>query len=90
MVDRYPRPVRKFIDEGADDHPEDEDKATVNWMVAVSDDCDGCNDVRIVVTVEAHDRKGDGIVAHLGTGAARRFRAAVATALRELGEDPGP
>jgi hypothetical protein len=89
VADRYPRPVRKFIDESTDDHPADEDKAAMNWVVAVSDDCDGCNDVRVVVTIEEHDRKGEGLVAHLGGGAARRLRAAIATALRELGEDPG-
>jgi hypothetical protein len=82
--------VRKFIDEGADDHPSDEDKAAMNWVVAVNDDCVGCNDLRVVVTVEERDRKGTGLVAHLGADGARRLRAAVATALRELGEDPGP
>jgi len=82
--------VRKFIDEALDDHPTDEDKAAVNWVVAVSDDCEGCNDIRVVVTVEEHDRKGDGLVAHLGADGARRLRAALATALRELGEAPGP
>jgi hypothetical protein len=81
--------VRKFIDEGADDHPADEDKDAMNWVVAVSDDCDGCDDLRVVLTVEARDRKGEGLVAHLAGGSARRLRAALATALRELGEEPG-
>jgi hypothetical protein len=82
--------VRKFIDEWADDHPGDEDKATVNWVVAVSDDCDGCNDTRVVMTFEERDRKGEGLTAHLGADGARRLRAAVANALRELGEEAGP
>jgi hypothetical protein len=82
--------VRKFIDEGADDHPSDEDKAAMNWVVAVNDDCEGCDALRVLVTIEERDRKGDGLVAHLGADAARRMRAALATALRELGEDTGP
>jgi len=81
--------VRKFIDEGSDDHPSDQDKATMNWVVAVNDDCDGCNDLRVVLTVEERDRKGEGLVAHLGAAAARRLRAALTAALREIGEDSG-
>ena len=57
---RYPRPVRKFIDEGTDDHPADEDKAAMNWVVAVNDDCDGCGDLRVLVTLEERDWKGEG------------------------------
>jgi hypothetical protein len=82
--------VRKFIEEGSDDHPADDDKSAMNWVVAVIDDCDGCNDLRVVVTIEERDRKGTGLVAHLGADGARRMRAAVASALREIGEDPGP
>ena len=82
--------MRKFIDEGTDDHPADEDKAAMNWVVAVNDDCDGCADLRVLVTLEECDRKGEGLVAHLGADAARRQRAALSSALRVLGEEVGP
>ena len=57
--------------------------------VAALDDCDECNDLRIELTVEEMDRPGTGLVAHLAPGTARRLRAALGTALRDVGEDPG-
>ena len=63
---------------------------TLAWAVAALDDCDGCNDLRIELTVEETDRPGTGLVAHLAPGTARRLRAALGTALRDIGEDPGP
>lgn len=59
-------------------------------MVGVSDDCDGCADLRVVLTLEEVGRAGTGVVAHLAPATARRLRGAIAAALRELGEDPGP
>ena len=82
--------MRKFIEDGADDHPavvdDDDDKAPANWGVAVTDDCEACEDPRIVLTIEPRGEHGRGIVAHLGPASARRLRAALASGLREIGE----
>jgi hypothetical protein len=82
--------VKKSIDYGFDDHPEDEDQAGVAWVVAVRDDCEGCADLRVELIVEEKGGAGMGLPAHLAPGTARRLRAALAAALREVGEDPGP
>jgi hypothetical protein len=58
--------------------------------VAVADDCEGCDDLRVVLTVEEQGRHGAGLIAHLAPATARRLRVALASALREIGEDPGP
>ena len=45
--------MKKSIDFAFDDHPDgDEDKARVAWAVAVLDDCDGCADIRVELSVE--------------------------------------
>ncbi len=62
----------------------------MSWIVAVLDDCDECNDIRVELTVEEVGGHGAGLVGHLSTASARRLRVALATALREVGEDPGP
>ena len=59
------------------------------WAVAALDDCEECDDLRVELTVEEAGRPGAGLVGHLAPDSARRLRAALATALRELGEDPG-
>ena len=59
-------------------------------MVGLSDDCDSCADLRVVLTLEEIGQAGTGVIAHLAPDTARRLRGAVAAALRELGEDPGP
>jgi hypothetical protein len=82
--------VRRSIDDSADDHPEGEDVPPSSWMVGLADDCDGCNDIRVVVTLEELGRAGTGVVAHLAPANARRLRAALGDALREIGEPPGP
>jgi hypothetical protein len=85
--------VRRSIDDALDDHPGDDDeRPPVSWAVALSDDCEACGEgeLRVVLTVEEAGRAGLGIVAHLAPDTARRLRAAVASALREIGEDPGP
>jgi hypothetical protein len=82
--------VKKSIDFGFDDHPDaDEDKARVAWAVAVLDDCDGCADIRIELTVEDAGANGTGVVGHLAPRTVRRLTAALAAALREAGEEPG-
>jgi hypothetical protein len=83
--------MKKSIDFAFDDHPgDDEDKAPVAWAVAVIDDCDGCGDIRVELIVEDEGANGTGLTGHLAPGTARRLRAALAAALREVGEDPGP
>jgi hypothetical protein len=79
--------MKKLADYGRDDHPADDDRAQIAWAVAVLDDCDGCDDVRVELTVEEVGRPGSGLVAHLAPETARRLRTALTTALREGGED---
>jgi len=82
--------MKKLADYGTDDHPGgDPERAPAAWAVAILDDCDGCDDLRVELTLEEEGRPGRGVVAHLGPTTARRLRAALATALRELGEPPG-
>jgi hypothetical protein len=85
--------LRRSIDDAVDDHPEDdEERPGVSWAVALSDDCEACGDgeLRVVLTVEEQGRAGTGLVAHLAPATARRLRAALAAALAEIGEPPGP
>jgi hypothetical protein len=91
-VDNVTR-VRRSIDDALDDHPPDDDeRPPVSWAVALSDDCDACGEgeLRVVLTVEEVGRAGLGLVAHLAPDTARRLRVAIAAALREFGEEPGP
>ena len=54
------------------------------------DDCDECADIRVEVTFEEVGRPGTGLVGHLSPDSARKLRAALATGLKEVGENPGP
>jgi hypothetical protein len=45
-----------------------------------------CEDPRIQLTVEEVGRQGTGLVGHLTPATTRKLRAALATALREIGE----
>lgn len=79
--------MKKLIDYGRDDHPEDaEEKAQSAWTVAVMDDCEDCRDLRVELTVEEVGRAGYGQIAHLSPKSARRLRTALAAALEEVGE----
>jgi hypothetical protein len=79
--------MRKLEGQGFDDHPEDDpDRARLSWTVSVLDDCDGCDGTRVEVVLEEVGRPGAGLSAHLAPGTARRLRAALAHALREIGE----
>jgi len=79
--------VKKLADYGRDDHPVDDPERTqVAWAVAALDDCDACADLRIELTVEEVGRPGTGLVGHFSPASARRLRAALATALKEIGE----
>ncbi|HET9442005.1 MAG TPA: hypothetical protein VFO65_01710, partial [Acidimicrobiales bacterium] len=80
---------RRFLDDAMDDHPPDEDKAAASWAVALTDDCDGCGDLRVVLNLEEAGRHGRGVAAHLSPAGAQRLRRALAAALREIGVDPG-
>ncbi len=69
--------VKKSIDFGHDDHPpDDEERAVVAWAVAVTDDCEGCDDLRVELTLEELGRPGTGLTGHLSPVTARRLRAA--------------
>ncbi len=82
--------MRRSIDDAREGHPDgDSDKPQVSWMVQISDDCEGCDDLRVMLTIEEVGRAGSGFIAHLDPDGARRLRGAIADALRELGEAPG-
>ena len=79
--------MRKLADYGRDDHPEeDPERAQLAWTVAMLDDCDGCNGLRVELTLEEVGRPGTGLVGHLAPTSARHLRAALARALQEMGE----
>lgn len=79
--------MKKLADYGLDDHPADDpERARLAWAVAALDDCDGCGDLRVELTVEEEGDAGAGLVGHLSPATARRLRAALATALKEMGE----
>ena len=84
--------MRRSIDdhpfEPGDLPPGAEDAVQLSWAVAISDDYDDA-EPRVVLTVEEVGRAGEGLVAHLSPPHARRLRAAIADALKEIGEDPG-
>lgn len=85
--------MKRLADYGRDDHPgDDPERAQVAWAVVLFDDCDACGDLRVELTLEAASRPGTGVVAHLAPSTARRLRAALASALRDMGEpiEPSP
>lgn len=83
--------MRRSIDDALDDHPADDEFPAVSWMVGLTDDpnASGDGEPRVSVTLEEQGAAARGIVAHLAPDTARRMRAAMAAALREIGEDPG-
>jgi hypothetical protein len=79
--------VKKLAAYGRDDHPsDDEERPQLAWAVAAMDDCDRCGDIRIELTLEELARPGTGLAAHLAPSWARALSAALATALRDVGE----
>lgn len=78
--------MKQSVDFALDDHPADGERARVSWAVAITDDCEDCDDLRVELTVEEEGRRGAGLTAHLAPESARRLRAALTTALKELGE----
>lgn len=78
--------VKKLIDQGLDAHPpDDDDKVPVAWTVVVLDDCDGCQDLRVELTLEEVGRPGYGQSAHLSPDLVRQLRDALNRALGEIG-----
>lgn len=65
--------------------PGADDDVPVSWAVAICDDYDDAAP-RVVLTVEEIGHAGAGLVAHLEPVHARRLRAALGDALREIGE----
>jgi len=83
--------MKKLADYGLDDHPPgDPERSRLAWAVAALDDCDGCDDLRVELTIEEEGEAGTGLVAHLSPATARRLRGALATALKEMGEPVDP
>ncbi len=82
--------MKQSVDFALDDHPEGADRAAASWAVAITDDCDDCQDLRVEVTLEEQGRRGRGLTVHLSPASARRLRAALTSALREIGEEPRP
>ncbi len=82
--------MKKLADYGSGDHPDnDPERVNVAWIVAVLDDCEECEDPRVELTVEEVGRQGTGLVGDLSPASARKLRAALALALKEIGEEPG-
>jgi hypothetical protein len=82
--------LRKSVDFAFDDHPAgDDERPRAYWAVAIIDDCDACEDLRVELTVEEEGGSATGVTSHLSAATARRLRASLAAALREIGEDPG-
>jgi hypothetical protein len=77
--------MKKSIDFGLDDHPDGNELAGTAWAVAITDDCEYCDDLRVEVTVEERGAHGTGVVAHLSPRSTRRLQAALSAALKELG-----
>jgi hypothetical protein len=78
-------PIKKLVAQGFDDHPEDDpDRARMSWTVSVLGE-----GTRIELVLEDVGRPGAGLNAHFAPATARRLRAEVARALREIGETPG-
>jgi len=82
--------MRRSIDDhpaGPEDLPPglEDELAPVSWAVAISDDYDDAA-ARVVLTIEEVGRAGQGLVTRLSPAIARRLRAALRDALREIGE----
>ena len=84
--------MKKLIEYGRDDHPDDDgaDTAQAAWTVAIMDDCAECGDLRVELTLEDVGRPGYGQIAHLAPDGARRLRQALGRALLELGQRVDP
>lgn len=78
--------MKKSIEFAPDDHPAGgEEREPSHWVVAVTDDCEDCNDIRVELTVEEQGRAGQGVTAHLAPASVRHLIGALQSALREVG-----
>ena len=78
--------MKQSVDDAFDDHPTDGERPRVSWTVVITDDCEDCDDLRVELILEEDGRRGTGLTAHLAPATAKRLRAALATALRQLGD----
>ena len=78
--------MKKSIDFALDDHPDGDELPGTAWAVSIVDDCEACDDLRVEVNVEERGRNGEGFTMHLAPANARRLAAAIAAALKEIGE----
>ena len=82
--------MKKSIDFAMlDSPPSDEDLPPMSWIVGVEDTFDDAVP-RVFVVSEEQGRNGYGHTMYFDETEARRLRAALATAMREFGADPGP
>jgi hypothetical protein len=80
--------MKKLTDFGRDDHPADDpERSQLAWSVAIMDDCEGCDDIRVELTLEEIGRPGHGLVAHFAPATVKQLRQALTNALREVGEE---
>jgi hypothetical protein len=68
--------------------PSDDDHPDLAWSVMIGDDYDDA-EPRVLVVVEEQGRPAEGLTLHLSPDDARRLRAALGAALREIGEPAG-
>lgn len=81
--------MRRSIDDGLVPAPPDgSDLPATAWVVSICDDYEDAVP-RVQLVVEEAGAARAGIVANLDPTGARRLRLALASALRELGEDQG-
>lgn len=82
--------MRRSIDDARVPVPpgREDDEVPVSWAVGIVDDYDDA-EPRVHLVVEEVGGAGLGFAAHLDPEHARRLRLALASALREMGEDPG-
>ena len=78
--------MKKSIDFALDDHPDGAEVPGTAWSITITDDCEGCEDLRVELNVEERGRNGEGLTAHLSPASAKRLAAAITAALKELGE----
>ena len=79
--------MRQSVDFAWDDHPEgDDERLRSSWIVLISETCDACDAARVELVVEEDGHRGQGLGLHLAPPTVRRLRAALAKALRDIGE----
>ena len=81
--------MKKLVDQGLDDHPDDDpERPRVAWPVVTFDDRDGCGDIRIEPSPWRRWAGPEPGWPATAPASARQLRSALACALREVGEDP--